>query len=112
LVLAVYLMDRGRFDRFLARLPYDGLIRLVISFAPAALLAIVLLAIPYLRRRAPRPISSPRPARSDPSLKQPPGEWQNLRSLLASWIFIGGLVFSAILAAGFVGVLLYIILRS
>jgi hypothetical protein len=106
--LGVLLLSPERFDRLIARLPYDEFVRLALIFSPAVLLAVVLLAILYLSKPQAadetQPIPTRRPQRRAPEL-------QSLRSILAQWVLVGGLILSAVVGLGLLGAILYIALR-
>jgi hypothetical protein len=106
--LGLSFFSPARFESLITRLPFESFVRLALVFAPVLLLAVVFLAVLYLRDR-PEPMfvsmETPRPAR------RPAVEIANLRSLLGMWVLVGGLIMTTVVGLGLLGVTLYLVLR-
>ncbi|HEY45664.1 MAG TPA: hypothetical protein G4O14_02635 [Anaerolineae bacterium] len=105
--LGLYFLSPTRFEQMLARLPYEEFTRLVVTFTPAALLALILLAILYLQKQR---IGSPLSVKPN-SVRQMDSGFQELRSMIALWVLVGGLILTAVVGLGLLCVVIYIIIR-
>ncbi len=94
--------------RVVERLPYEEFLRLALAFAPAILLATVILAVLFLSRSqwdlvedlketAKRQLAAP--------------EIQSLRARIAPWILVAGLTLTTALGLGLLGVGVYLLLK-
>jgi hypothetical protein len=104
--LGVYFISPIRFEQVLARLPYEEFIRLVLTFAPAVLFALVLLAFLYLQKQR---IGATQP--SEVNTAQRIGISQEFRSTIAVWVLVGGLILTASVGLGLLCVAIYLIVR-
>jgi hypothetical protein len=105
--LGLYFLSPTRFEQVLARLPYEEFTRLVVTFAPAALLALVLLGILYLQKQ--RVVSSQ--SVNANTVRQMDSGFQELRSTIAVWVLVGGLILTAVVGLGLLCVVIYLIVR-
>ncbi|MBN1267372.1 MAG: hypothetical protein JXA25_17910 [Anaerolineales bacterium] len=67
--MVLFYVSPGRFNRLLARLPGETILRSLLFFAPSALFAVVLLAVLYAREGG-RPDRTDKPASENPLLVQ------------------------------------------
>jgi hypothetical protein len=105
--LGLYYLSPTRFAQVLARLPYEEFTRLVITFAPAALFALVLLAILYLQKQRIGAAQSMKV-----NIDHQMGiRFQGLRSTIAVWVLVGGLILTATVGLGLLCVVIYLIVR-
>ena len=102
--LGLYYLSPTRFEQVLARLPYEEFTRLVVTFAPSALLALVLLAVLYLQKQR---IGLTQPMRANTMGIG----FQELRATIAVWVLVGGLILTAVVGLGLLCVVIYIIVR-
>ncbi len=106
--LGLSLFSPARFESLVTRLPFESFVRLALIFAPVLLLAVVFLAVLYLRDR-PKPeftsVDIPRPT------GRPAVDTARLRSLLGMWVLVGGLIMTTVAGLGLLGVTLYLVLR-
>ncbi len=105
--LGLYYLSPTRFEQVLARLPYEEFTRLVVTFAPAALFALVLLAFLYLQKQR---IGSTQPMEVN-TARQMGINLQELRSTIAVWVLVGGLILTAAVGLGLLCVVIYLIVR-
>jgi hypothetical protein len=105
--LGLYFLSPTRFEQVLARLPYEELTRLVVTFAPTALFALVLLAILYLQKQR---IGSAQSMKVYTARQMGIGH-QKLRSTIALWVLVGGLILTAAVGLGLLCVVIYMIVR-
>jgi hypothetical protein len=105
--LGLYYLSPPRFEQVLARLPFDEFTRLVVTFAPAALFALVLLAILYLQKQRIRTTQSMKIN----TVRQMGISFQELRSTIAVWVLVGGLILTAAVGLGLLCVVIYLIVR-
>ncbi len=105
--LGLYYLSPTRFEQVLARLPNEEFTRLVLTFAPAALFALVLLAILYMQKQ--RNVST-QPMKVN-TTRQAGIRFQELRSTIAVWVLVGGLILTAAVGLGLLCVVIYIIIR-
>jgi hypothetical protein len=99
--LGLYYISPGRFEALLLRISEGSFLRLTLISAPALLLAVVLLASLYLLNRPWQLVPSPDLATIAPER----------RSLMAAGILILGLLVSAALVLGLLGVIFVLLLR-
>jgi hypothetical protein len=105
--LGLYFFLPMRFEQVLARLPYEEFTRLVVTFAPAVLFALVLLAFLYLKKQR---IGSAQPM--EVGTARPMGiGYPALRSTIAVWVLVGGLILTAAVGLGLLCVVIYLIVR-
>ena len=106
--LGLSLFSPARFESLITRLPFESFVRLALVFAPVLLLAVVFLAVLYLRDR-PEPVFTsidiPRAA------PRPTVDITGLRSLLGMWVLVGGLIMTTVVGLGLMGVTIYLVLR-
>jgi hypothetical protein len=105
--LGLYFLSPTRFAQVLARLPYEEFIRLVVTFTPAALFALVLLAILYLQKQRIGLTQSI----TENTTHQMGIRFKVLRSTIAVWVLVGGLILTAAVGLGLLCVVIYIIIR-
>jgi hypothetical protein len=105
--LGLYYLSPTRFEQVLARLPYEEFTRLVVTFAPAALFSLVLLAILYLQKQR---IGSAQSMKVNTARRMGIGH-QELRSTIAVWVLVGGLILTAAVGLGLLCVVIYMIVR-
>lgn len=105
--LGLYYLSPTRFEQVLARLPYEEFTRLVVTFAPAALFALVLLAFLYLQKQR---IGPTQPMEVN-TVRQMGISFQELRSTSAVWVLVGGLILTAAVGLGLLCVVIYLIVR-
>jgi hypothetical protein len=103
--VGLYFLSPTRFEQVLARLPYEEFTRLVVTFAPAALFALVLLASLYLQKQRIEPIAFVKVE------THPETEVKELRSAVAVWVLVGGLILTAAIGLGLLSVVIYMIVR-
>jgi hypothetical protein len=104
--LGLYFVYPMRFEQVLARLPYEEFTRLVLTFAPVVLFALVLLAFLYLKKR--RIVTT---QLREVNTAQRIGINQELRSTIAVWVLVGGLILTAAVGLGLLCVAIYLIVR-
>ena len=105
--LGLCYLSPTRFEQVLARLPYEEFTRLVVTFAPAALFALVLLAILYLQKQRIELTQSI----TENTTRQMGTRFQELRSSIAVWVLVGGLILTAAVGLGLLCVVIYLIVR-
>jgi hypothetical protein len=105
--LGLYYLSPTRFEQVLARLPYEEFTRLVVTFAPAALFALVLLAFLYRQKQR---IGSTQPMEVN-TARLMGINLQELRSTIAVWVLVGGLILTATVGLGLLCVVIYLIVR-
>jgi hypothetical protein len=104
--LGLYFLSPIRFEQVLARLPYEEFIRLVVTFAPVVLFALVLLAFLYLQKQR---SGSTRLMKVNTAQRM--GISEELRSTIAVWMLVGGLILTAAIGLGLLCVVIYLIVR-
>ena len=105
--LGLFYLSPARFESVIARIPHEAFVRLALTFAPAILFAVVLLAYLYLSKRRVDDATQPTVA------KQAQGRainFQRWRSLFALWVLVGGLILTAMVVLGLLGVVIYLVL--
>ena len=105
--LGLYYLSPTRFEQVLARLPYEEFTKLVVTFAPAALFALVLLAILYLQKQRIGLTQSI----TENTTHQMGIRFQELRSTIAVWVLAGGLILTAAVGLGLLCEVIYLIVR-
>ena len=95
-----------RFERLLLKLPFDEFVRLGLAFAPVVLFAVVVLAVIYLFKP-----TVAVPAEIPQKERRAQSAGGGVRSLMAVWLLIGGLAFSAVLGLGLTGAAMYLVIR-
>ncbi len=89
LALALFYASPDRFNNILARLPGEAAIRTVMIFAPAALLAIIVLALLYALEPPAAEIARPKPIqRSEPTSSAISWLTNERRVSLSSWLLV------------------------
>jgi hypothetical protein len=94
--------------RVIERLPYEEFLRLALAFAPAVLLATVILAVLFLRRSQ-RELVEGLKETAKWQLAAP--EIQSLRARIAPWILVAGLTLTTTLGLGLLGAGVYLLLK-
>lgn len=107
-VFALSFLSSDGFERLVKRLPFDEFVRLALAFAPAVLLAVVLLALLYLRRPQPESVT---PSKEVRTLQPTALRLRMLRSQLAMWVLVGGLILTAVTGLSLLGTVLYLVFR-
>ena len=105
--LGLLYLSPARFERVIARIPYEAFVRLALTFAPAILFAVVLLASLYLGKRGVDDTTQPTVAKQAPRRTI---NFQRQRSLFALWVLVGGLILTAMVVLGLLGVVIYLVL--
>lgn len=105
--LGLYYLSPTRFEQILARLPYEEFTRLVVTFAPVVLFALVLLAFLYLQKQR---IGSSQ-IMDVGTARRMASSFQELRSTIAVWVLVGGLILTAAVGLGLLCVVIYMIVR-
>ena len=103
--LAFFQFFPGRFASLIARLPEEAFLRLVLLAAPAILIVVLILAGLYLWDTPARMAGSRKP----PVEALPQGRFESLRPVAAVWVLVGGLILTAALGVGVLGVLFLLV---
>ena len=105
--LGLFYLSPARFESVIARIPYEAFVRLALTFAPAILFAVVLLAYLYLGKRGLEDATQPTVSKQ---AQRRTINFQRWRSLFALWVFVGGLILTAMVVLGLLGVVIYLVL--
>jgi hypothetical protein len=105
--LGLFYLSPARFESVIARIPYEAFVRLALTFAPAILFAVVLLAYLYLGKRGVDDATQPTVAKQ---VQRKTINLQQWRSSFALWVLVGGLILTAMVVLGLLGVVIYLVL--
>ena len=105
--LGLFYLSPARFESVIARIPYEAFVRLALTFAPAILFAVVLLAYLYLGKKGVDDITQPTVAKQ---AQRRAINFQRWRSLFALWVLVGGLILTAMIVLSLLGVVIYLVL--
>ena len=105
--LGLFYLSPARFESVIARIPYEAFVRLALTFAPAILFAVVLLAYLYLGKRGVDDATQPTVAKQ---VRRKSINLHRWRSLLARWVLVGGLILTAVVVLGLLVVVIYLVL--
>jgi len=105
--LGLFYLSPARFESVIARIPYEAFVRLALTFAPAILFAVVLLAYLYLGKRGVDDATQPTVAKH---VQRKTINLQHWRSQFAQWVLVGGLILTAVVVLGLLGVVIYLVL--
>jgi len=104
IALGSYYIRPELFLSLVSRIPFEELVRIAIMFAPAVLLALVLLALLFLRKEN----SNGQPVDVEPDAT---AAGVHVREKAATLVLVAGLSFSVVAAIGIVGTILYLLIR-
>jgi hypothetical protein len=94
--------------KIIERLPYEEFVRLTLAFAPAVLLAMVILAVLFLRRSRWGLVDNLKAT----AAQQIAGlEINAVRARIAPWILVGGLTLTTIVGLGILGAGVFLLLK-
>jgi hypothetical protein len=106
--LGLFYISPTRFENLVSRVSYESFVRLALAFTPTVLFAVVLLASLYLYTRR---LAEMKETAVDRSVRKKRIDLQHVRSRLAPWVLVGGLVLTAMVVCGLLGAVLYLVLR-
>ncbi len=106
--LMLLIFSPANYAQIVARLPYEEFLRLSLAFAPAVLLATVILAVLFLRRSQWKLVEGLKEA-AHQQLAAP--EIQSLRARIAPWILVAGLTLTTTIGLGVLGVGVYLLFK-
>jgi hypothetical protein len=106
LILIIFSPDD--LTRIIERVPYEEFVRLALAFAPAVLLAMVILAVLFLRRSQWGLVENLK----ETATQQIAGlEINAVRARIAPWILVAGLTLTTIVGLGLLGAGVYLLLK-
>ena len=106
LILVIFSPDD--LTRIVERLPFEEFVRLALAFAPAVLLAMVILAVLFLRRSQWGLVENLK----ETATRQIAGlEINAVRARIAPWILVAGLTLTTITGLGLLGAGVYLLLK-
>ena len=106
--LILLLISPEGYARVVELLSYEEFIRLVLAFAPAILLATVILAVLYLRRSQWGLVES---LKATATQQIAAAEIKALRARIAPWILVAGLTLTTTMGLGLLGAGVYLLLK-
>lgn len=106
--LGLFYVSPTRFENLVSRVSYESFVRLALAFTPTVLFAVVLLASLYLYARR---LADTQELEVDRPVRRKRVDLQRVRSRLAPWVLVSGLVLTAMIVFGLLGAVLYLVLR-
>jgi len=106
--LILLIISPESYARVVEHLPYEEFMRLALAFAPAILLATVILAVLYLRRSQWGLVEN---LKATATQQIAAAEIKALRARIAPWILVAGLTLTSTIGLGLLGAGIYLLLR-